>query len=259
MAHKKAKKYADKEAFSSGYFQKVRPEKVPVLGSEEYAHLRKKAGRLYIDDDQSGVREPEYSLTCMYPEHQHRFELFEAGSEAEKQTTFRIRHAAYCGEGNPLPAQPDGLERDIYDEEAIHVLARLDGVSIGTVRTTYMCNDRFVIETFVEDGEPVIKIPPELPRHLMAEPSRLAIDKSLIPTCVYSPLLSVALHHRNYIAGVRAGLKYWVMEPNQKNLRIIRRLGWKTHSLGEFEHHGQQFEASWILLEPSSFSWQLNS
>lgn len=259
MAEKKRK--IENDDIPSTRRSRTRRSGVTIM-TEEHVQARKRNSRLTIDQPPREVtvekQDPLYRLTCMNSGHRHVLSLSVVDSDDDRLETFRIRHTAYCGEGKPLPAQPDGLERDVYDESAIHIIARLDGVPIGTVRTTFVHNGRFVIETFEENGAPVIKIPAELPRHLTAEPSRLAMDKALIPTCVYSPLITVALHHRNYIAGVQAGLKYWVLEPNEKNLRVIRRLGWKMHSLGVFEHHGQRFEASWMPLEPSAFAWELN-
>ncbi len=209
-------------------------------------------------DPVSKFQDPAYRLICVDPSHAHRFEVSVVRTDVDRREVYRIRHGAYCGEGNPLPAQPDGLERDEYDSDAIHVLARLDGVAIGTVRTTYSHDGRFLIETFVENGVPVIKIPPELPREHAAEPSRLAIDKPSVPPCVYTPFITVALHHRNYVIGRASGIQYWVMEPNARNLRTMVRLGWRMHSIGSFEHHGQKFEAVWMPLHPSHFGWELD-
>jgi N-acyl-L-homoserine lactone synthetase len=206
----------------------------------------------------SRSRGPHYFLSCGNTQHQHELEIRFAETVEDRERVYRLRHIAYCGPGKDLPDQPDGLERDAYDSEAILLLAWLDGVPVGTVRITFMRENRFLLETFEEGGVPIVTLPLDVPRSETAEPSRMVVIHDVIPACVYSPCISTALFHGAFTASRAVGMKHWVFEANAKNLRAIQRLGWKIVPIGKpLLHHGQRFDAFTVPLHPDHFSWEL--
>lgn len=204
---------------------------------------------------------PGYEIHCTEG-HQHLLTVRPVQSDAERRAAFGIRYRAYCGPGRDFPASRDGIEDgqeyDAYDASAILVLASLDGAPVGTVRATFLLNDRFLLETFEQDGVAIIPFPASLPRSKTSEPSRMVVDHDALPKCIYSPLISTALFHRIAHESRAAGMTHWVFEANARNLRAIHRLQWKIQPMGEpLTHHGQQFWAFWMSLEPENFTWEL--
>ncbi|MBA4142489.1 MAG: PEP-CTERM/exosortase system-associated acyltransferase [Nitrosospira sp.] len=116
--------------------------------------------------------------------HQY-FEIVPAFSSKLKNEVYRVRHQVYCEDLTFEPVRPDGLETDEHDSNALHLLMRSlkTGEFIGCTRivrprpadshyrlpfekTCATALDRAVID------------PEKLPRHRIAEVSRLAVIAS---------------------------------------------------------------------------------
>ncbi len=196
-------------------------------------------------------REPGYEILCGEG-HQHLLDIRPAIQTDEREAVFRLRHDAYCGPGKDLPAQPDGLEQDVYDEGAILEAARMEGVLVGTIRVIFPREGKLLIE---ELGQP---LPPHLSMDCTSEISRIVVDRLRLPMCVYTPLISVALYHRARFDSLQVGQENWVFDANPKSLRTIRRMRWNIASLGPaLEHHGQRFEPFSVSLAAENFTWEL--
>jgi N-acyl amino acid synthase of PEP-CTERM/exosortase system len=69
---------------------------------------------------------------------QQYFSVSPATTTALKQAVYRLRYDVYCREFNYEPAEnfPDGMERDEYDSQALHVLVRHknSGLAAGCTR-----------------------------------------------------------------------------------------------------------------------------
>ncbi len=110
------------------------------------------------------------------------FEVVPALTDALRDEVYRIRHAVYCEELGWEQLRPDGRERDEYDAHSLHCLIRahVDGRFVGCTRLV-----------LAKPGEPHESLPFEkacahtldrsiidpqaLPRHTIAEFSRLAV------------------------------------------------------------------------------------
>jgi len=110
------------------------------------------------------------------------FEIVPALSDELRDEAYRIRHAVYCEELGWEPVRPDGREFDEYDAHSLHCLirAKSDGRFAGCTRLV-----------LARPGEPHHPMPFEktcanvldrsivdpqaLPRHTIAEVSRLAV------------------------------------------------------------------------------------
>jgi N-acyl amino acid synthase of PEP-CTERM/exosortase system len=110
------------------------------------------------------------------------FEVVPALTDELRDHVYRIRHEVYCAELNYEPVRPDRRERDDYDAHALHCLIR----SVHT--REYVGCTRLVL---ARPGQPLYPLPVEktcahtidrsivdpqkLPRHAIAEISRLAV------------------------------------------------------------------------------------
>ncbi|GAB4169167.1 MAG: hypothetical protein OHK0026_12320 [Rhodocyclaceae bacterium] len=110
------------------------------------------------------------------------FEIVPAMTDELRDEAYRLRHAVYCEELGWEPLRPDGLESDEYDAHSLHCLirAKKDGRFAGCTRLI-----------LARPGEPHHPLPFEkacaatldrsicdpqaLPRHTIAEVSRLAV------------------------------------------------------------------------------------
>jgi len=111
-----------------------------------------------------------------------RFEVLPAVSDSLVEEVYRVRHRVYCEELGFEAIRADALERDQYDDHAIHLLLRTagEGAPVGCARLVRpspmdqsapmpferMCAaslDRSIVD------------PARLPRNTIAEVSRLAV------------------------------------------------------------------------------------
>jgi N-acyl amino acid synthase of PEP-CTERM/exosortase system len=110
------------------------------------------------------------------------FEVVPASGTALVEAAFRIRHSVYCEDlGWELP-RADGLETDAYDHHSLHCLirSRASGAHIACVRLVLAVPDDSSAplpfeRTCAKTIDRSIMDPSALPRHLIAEVSRLAI------------------------------------------------------------------------------------
>lgn len=83
-----------------------------------------------------------------YPAYQKAFRVIRADSNALREIAFRLRYEVFCIENNmqPSPAGIDvaGLERDAYDDHALHYLLYHKGTdqAVGTVRVVKPRSDK---------------------------------------------------------------------------------------------------------------------
>ena len=110
------------------------------------------------------------------------FELLPALDDASREEVFRIRHEVYCRDLGWEPVRADGMERDAFDPQSVHLLLRqrTTGEPVGCTRIILAdeanpgallpvessCAD--VIDRSIID-------PAALPRATVAEVSRLAV------------------------------------------------------------------------------------
>jgi len=110
------------------------------------------------------------------------FEIVPALTDELRSEVFRIRHSVYCEELGWEPVRPDKQEKDAYDEHSLHCLIR--SVSAGD----YVGCTRLVLsppgnlhhplpfeKSCADTLDRSIVDPRKLPRHTIAEFSRLAV------------------------------------------------------------------------------------
>jgi N-acyl amino acid synthase of PEP-CTERM/exosortase system len=110
------------------------------------------------------------------------FEILPALSDSEKAAAYRIRHSVYCEDLGWEDIRPDGMETDLYDVNSLHCLirSRASGDFIGCVRLVRTAPyDPAALLPFEQTCGPSLNRsvldPAKLPRHKIAEVSRLAI------------------------------------------------------------------------------------
>lgn len=111
------------------------------------------------------------------------FEILPATTDVTRADVFRIRHEVYCEELGFEPVRPDRLESDIYDQHSIHCLLRTSNDPKQLVGCTRLVlakpdapNDPLPFEqTCAHVLDRSIIDPSRLPRHKIAEVSRLAV------------------------------------------------------------------------------------
>ncbi len=82
---------------------------------------------------------------CFFEMNRYRFLSAESREDLEK--VLRLRYQVYCDESDLMPTNQSGLERDVYDEYAIHFLA-LDekDMPVGTMRFVHTNPKGFSID-----------------------------------------------------------------------------------------------------------------
>ena len=110
------------------------------------------------------------------------FEVVPARSAALRDEAYRLRHQVFCEDYGFEPRKPDRRESDHYDAQSMHLLIR-------SVRTGEFVGCTRIIRVQPRDGHPLLPFelicaggidrtivdPAALPRHSIAEVSRLAI------------------------------------------------------------------------------------
>ena len=110
------------------------------------------------------------------------FEIVPALSPALKDEVFMVRHQVFCEDLGFEPQTPDRRENDQYDAQSLHLLIR-------SVRTGEFVGCTRIIRVLPHDTQPLLPFelicagaidlsivdPAALPRHSIAEISRLAI------------------------------------------------------------------------------------
>src|SRR4051812_48809662 len=83
---------------------------------------------------------------AFYNAYWRTFTVIPADTDELRRQVFRLRHAVYCVENNFLDPlrYPDGLERDAFDEHALHWLLvhKQKNEAVGTLRLLLPHDDR---------------------------------------------------------------------------------------------------------------------
>ena len=110
------------------------------------------------------------------------FEIVPALSDELRDEVYRVRHSVYCEELGWEPVRADGRERDEYDTHSLHCLIRStsNGRYVGCTRLVMSKpgNRRHPLpfeKSCAETLDRSIVDPQALPRHTIAEVSRLAV------------------------------------------------------------------------------------
>lgn len=113
---------------------------------------------------------------------QKYFQIVPAVDEALQQTAFRIRHKVYCEELGFEPLRDNGMETDGYDVHSLHILIRsvTTGEYVGCIRLARPDPARPAQllpfeQTCAGTLDRSLIDPAALPRHAIAEVSRLAV------------------------------------------------------------------------------------
>lgn len=110
------------------------------------------------------------------------FEIVPAFSDALKDEVYRVRHRVYCEDLGFEPVRPDRRETDEHDSNSLHLLIRSIKTNefVGCTRVVRpRTGDRHYLLPFEQNCAAVldrsIVDPAKLPRHRIAEVSRLAV------------------------------------------------------------------------------------
>lgn len=129
-----------------------------------------------------GARAASLQPTSAREGFTRRFEVVPAITPELKKCVFRMRHQVYCEDLQYESVRPDGLEIDEYDSSATHVLLRytLTHEFIGCARLVRTRPDNPAYPLPFEQIcaatlDRRIVDPAGLPRHTIAEVSRLAV------------------------------------------------------------------------------------
>lgn len=113
---------------------------------------------------------------------QKYFAAVPAVTDELRRAAYRIRHDVYCQDLAYEPVRPDGMETDAYDSHALHCLLRskANDEFVGCIRLILARADDpsslLPIERLCERTiDRTIVDPLKLPRHTIAEVSRLAV------------------------------------------------------------------------------------
>ena len=123
-----------------------------------------------------------FDLLTLGQSFKKHFEIVPAVTAELRDEAFRIRHQVYCEELNYEPLRPDGREVDQYDAQSLHCLIRSRdaGEFIGCTRLI-LCrrsDPDYPLpfeRTCASSLDRSIIDPRALPRHRIAEVSRLAV------------------------------------------------------------------------------------
>jgi len=181
------------------------------------------------------------------------------------RVAYRIRHDVYCRELGFEPERPDGLETDAHDAHAAHCLVRskADGDYIGCIRLVFTRPDApqepLPVELLCANTiDRRIVDPARLPRHTVAEVSRLAVvsryrrrkgDASQpgginegdfgTPERPRFPYLTVGLYLAMMAQARRHGIKTLLFLTEVRLAKQIARLGVPLQRIGgAVEHRG---------------------
>ena len=184
------------------------------------------------------------------------------------EKVFRLRYQVYVVErGFERPEDhPAGIERDPFDEVAVHVLCEhRDGIPVGTARLIPPTPLGFPLEEHCRlDVDPTT-----LPRDRLGEISRLAISKEFqrrredpfnpapleegqaadtpAPAPGSAPPqrrrndLVVGLYREIYRVTKERGLTHWYAAMEDKLMILLRRVGFNFQPIGPYvEYHGRR-------------------
>lgn len=195
------------------------------------------------------------------------FEIVPAFSEALKHEVYRVRHQVYCEDLKFEPARSDRLETDEYDPYSLHFLVR-------SVHTDEFVGCTRIVRPRPEDPDYPLPFeitcadtldrsiidPAELPRHRIAEVSRLAVishyrrrkgeaNKAVsisdedfgTPKLPRFPYLPVGLYLSTFELARLNGIDTLFVLTEERLASHFSKLGFDLRYIGSpVEHHGER-------------------
>lgn len=195
------------------------------------------------------------------------FEIVPAFSDALKDEVYRVRHQVYCEDLKFEPARSDGRETDEYDLNSLHLLIR-------SVKTNEFVGCTRIVRPSPDDLPhqlPFEKIcanlldrsivdPAKLPRHSIAEVSRLAVvagyrrrkgeENSAVgissedfgtPQLPRFPYLPIGLYLGTTELARRNGIDTLFVLTEERLASHFSKLGVRLQVIGDsVEHHGKR-------------------
>ena len=145
-------------------------------------------------------------------------------TDEEKNASFKLRYDGYCRDMKGIDEKycPDGLERDEYDDAAIHFIAIEGDRAIGTLRLIPVRGDKMPMEEF-------FMWPNQIPRSQVLEGSRLYVVRDKRGgASVMAGLFKFAFEYSK-----SKGYRYWCFASLPVPARIMNKWGWKMWIFGE--------------------------
>ena len=191
-----------------------------------------------------------------------------ATDEQQRRAVYRIRHEVYCDELGYEPSRPDRLEKDAFDDRALHCLLRsvANDEFVGCVRLVLADprdrSARLPFETLCAATlDRRVVDPDALPRNTIAEVSRLAVVSRYrrrsgerrtplplserdfgTPDRPRFPYLAVGLYLAMIAQARRHGLETLFMLTEHRLARQLTRLGVHLQQIGPpVEHRGLRY------------------
>ena len=168
------------------------------------------------------------------------FRVAVAATDVERDATYRLRYEQVVGNGWVAPAQlPAGLERDPYDDAAVHIGAWRNGALTGTVRLVLPGGRLPVEDAFGIDIEP---------RGAVAEAGRLVVS----PAYRGDPAHRIwgALFGRAWLSLRAHGLAVLAGAASPEMIERLRALGLPFEILGPARSHWGE-ERHPVRLDPA--------
>lgn len=210
------------------------------------------------------------------------FTVIPALSEELRQETWRIRHEVYCRDLGWEPLQANGLETDVYDQQAIACLMRSvsTGAAVGCARLI-LCDpgqpQRLlpVEQACAGRMDATVFDPAGYDRSRMAEVSRLAVTREFrrrkgeahLPLAldnsdfgdesrVRFPYIPVGLFLGISAMAEQLGLDKLLMLAEPRLVAHLRKLGFHIEQFGEgIDHHGLRIPA---VIDQQGFAGRLH-
>lgn len=175
--------------------------------------------RLYVLQTHLTYAEQGIFLKAMKLEFVERGVIYKiALTEKEKEASFRLRYEGYCLDMGGIEKKycPGGLEKEEYDNHAIHFIATENIRTIGTLRLIPAREDSFPIEEF-------FSWPSCISRSQALEASRLYVARDKRGGAkVMQGLFQLAFEYSQ-----NANYRYWCFASLPAPLHIMEKWGWK--------------------------------
>jgi len=147
------------------------------------------------------------------------------------------RHVVFAERMHAFPTNRQRFELDLFDVQAEHIYASLDGIVVGSVRLV-----RDTAAGFPLEGEGA-QVPSFLPRATTIEGGRFNAER--IPGYNVAADLMQAVYRWSR----RHGISYWIGIENADSLRFLLRQGWPIQRFGEpIEHAGVPYFPHFLCL-----------
>ena len=148
-----------------------------------------------------------------------------AGTEAEREACYRLRYRCAIEEGWADPAElPDGMERDPYDDEAVHICAWHGSELAGTVRLVF---PRPGLTLPIERDFGVELRPPGK----VVDGGRLVVAQRYRASLGYRVLAT--LFSRCWLIARERGLSWFASVAPDRVIKLYRRSGLIVEVIGE--------------------------